>query len=146
MSKKSRFDGLDVAAMTSHLRRTLLGFKLANVYDGSALLGGGDKSSGVYIFKLADPSGGSAVAVGTANEAAQSEKSTEQAQGEDPSQSKRVMLLMESGVRFHPTIYNFSPALQHQSAQNQICYSLDLRDGHYRTAFVALIEEIFFVL
>eukprot|EP00804_Cyclotella_cryptica_P012419 CCRYP_010860-RA/>CCRYP_010860-RA protein AED:0.03 eAED:0.03 QI:201/1/1/1/0.5/0.33/3/3439/689 len=98
MSKKSRFDGLDVAAMTSHLKRTLLGFKLANVYDGSALLGGGEKSSGVYVFKLADPSGGAG------NGAVHSENSTERGQVEDPSQSKRVMLLMESGVRFHPTV------------------------------------------
>jgi len=90
--------------MTSHLKRTLLGFKLANVYDGSALLGGGEKSSGVYVFKLADPSGGAAVGGGAANEAAHSENLTEQAQVEDPSQSKRVMLLMESGVRFHPTM------------------------------------------
>ena len=62
--QKSRFDGLDVAAMTSHLKRTILGFKLANVYDGSALGvnssasgGGNDKAArGVYMFKLADPS------------------------------------------------------------------------------------------
>jgi hypothetical protein len=84
MSKKSRFDGLDVAAMTSHIQRSMLGFKLANVYDGSALLGG-EKSGGVYIFKLADVSGASAGE-----------------SGDEP--SRRVMLLMESGVRFHPTV------------------------------------------
>lgn len=97
MSKKSRFDGLDVAAMTSHLRRTLLGYKLANVYDGSALLGG-EKSGGVYLFKLADPSA-SATSTGGAKDGER-----EKERMEDPSQSKRVMLLMESGVRFHPTV------------------------------------------
>jgi len=89
MSKKSRFDGLDVAAMTSHIKRCMLGFKLANVYDGSALLGGVEKNGGVYLFKLADPS--PAVAVPNGGE-------------EKDEQSKRVMLLMESGVRFHPTV------------------------------------------
>ena len=88
MSKKSRFDGLDVAAMTSHIKRTMLGFKLANVYDGSALLG--EKSGGVYLFKLADVSGASTTGGGDG-------------EGEEE-KSKRVMLLMESGVRFHPTV------------------------------------------
>ena len=134
-AKKSRFDGLDVAAMTSHLKRTMLGFKLANVYDGSALgvnssaSGGGstDKAArGVYMFKLADPSSGPAVA--NASAAASSadgdgknngNETKEQAavnnQKEEDSgnvtsatatnavDSKRVMLLIESGVRFHPT-------------------------------------------
>jgi predicted ribosome quality control (RQC) complex YloA/Tae2 family protein len=89
MSKKSRFDGLDVAAMTSHIKRSMLGFKLANVYDGSALLLGGMEKNGVYLFKLADPSGAATVA-------GEGEKEEET--------SKRVMLLMESGVRFHPTV------------------------------------------
>ena len=66
-AKKSRFDGLDVAAMTSHIKRTMLGFKLANVYDGNALGvsgtasssgGSGDAAKGVYMLKLADTSGG----------------------------------------------------------------------------------------
>ena len=62
MPKKVRFDGLDVAAMTAHVRRTLLGHRLANVYDG---LGGGgvsgDKGSGgdknTFLFKLAGTGG-----------------------------------------------------------------------------------------
>jgi hypothetical protein len=133
-AKKSRFDGLDVAAMTSHLKRTMLGFKLANVYDGSALgvnssaSGGGstDKAArGVYMFKLADPSSGPAVAPAAASSAADGddknngdetkEQAAENNQKEEDSgnvtsatatnavDSKRVMLLIESGVRFHPT-------------------------------------------
>ena len=131
-AKKSRFDGLDVAAMTSHLKRTMLGFKLANVYDGSALgvnssaSGGGstDKAArGVYMFKLADPSSGPAVAPAAASSADGDDKNNEDetkeqaenSQKEEDSgnvtsatatnavDSKRVMLLIESGVRFHPT-------------------------------------------
>ena len=124
-AKKSRFDGLDVAAMTSHLKRTMLGFKLANVYDGSALGvnssasggGGNDKAArGVYMFKLADPSSGPAVVPATA--VAEDTKSSSDggdkiaAEGDNVTSaestnaavdSKRVMLLIESGVRFHPT-------------------------------------------
>mmetsp|Transcript_17184 Transcript_17184/g.37074 ORF Transcript_17184/g.37074 Transcript_17184/m.37074 type:complete len:1292 (-) Transcript_17184:45-3920(-) len=117
-AKKSRFDGLDVAAMTSHLRRTTLGFKLANVYDGSALgvsgtasSGGGtsDAARGVYVFKLADPSGGGGSSGSPANsatatgEGGDNEATEEQATAaQDP---KRAMLLIESGVRFHPTTH-----------------------------------------
>ena len=117
-AKKSRFDGLDVAAMTSHLKRTMLGFKLANVYDGSALGvnssasgGGNDKAArGVYMFKLADPSSGPAV-VPVADDVKRSDGG-ENKEGDNvtsatssnaAADSKRVMLLIESGVRFHPT-------------------------------------------
>lgn len=116
-AKKSRFDGLDVAAMTSHLKRTMLGFKLANVYDGSALGvnssasgGGNDKAArGVYMFKLADPSSGPAVVPAAV---AEDTKSDGEVEGDNVTSaestnaavdSKRVMLLIESGVRFHPT-------------------------------------------
>ena len=124
-AKKSRFDGLDVAAMTSHIKRTMLGFKLANVYDGNALGvsgtasssgGSGDAAKGVYMFKLADPSGGGGAtatakndksAVNAENEGKADEESNnaEQAGTESIQQldKKRAMLLIESGVRFHPT-------------------------------------------
>ncbi len=132
-AKKSRFDGLDVAAMTAHLRRTMLGFKVANVYDGSALGiggatgGGGDGpnsgSKGVYVFKLADPSGGVAptYSISTNNNTVPDGKKSTTSGGNDPmtdgptpetqqrevvappENSKRAMLLLESGVRFHPT-------------------------------------------
>ena len=120
-AKKSRFDGLDVAAMTSHLKRTMLGFKLANVYDGSALGvnssasgGGNDKAArGVYMFKLADPSSGPAVVPTAAvAEDTKSDGGDKTIEGDNVTSaestnaavdSKRVMLLIESGVRFHPT-------------------------------------------
>ena len=131
-AKKSRFDGLDVAAMSAHLKRTMLGYKLANVYDGNALGvtgtasssgGSGDNAKGVYMFKLADPSGGgggggAAAANNNAENknnkgseeeptptdgdknAEQETATTETTQHQD---QKRAMLLIESGVRFHPT-------------------------------------------
>ena len=131
-AKKSRFDGLDVAAMSAHLKRTMLGYKLANVYDGNALGvtgtasssgGSGDNAKGVYMFKLADPSGGgggggAAAANNNAENknnkgseeeptptdgdknAEQETTTTETTQHQD---QKRAMLLIESGVRFHPT-------------------------------------------
>ena len=126
-AKKSRFDGLDVAAMTSHIKRTMLGFKLANVYDGNALGvsgtasssgGSGDAAKGVYMFKLADPSGGGGGATATAKneksaasnaenegKADEENNNAEQAGTENIEQldQKRAMLLIESGVRFHPT-------------------------------------------
>eukprot|EP00984_Skeletonema_dohrnii_P006816 scaffold2425_cov76-Skeletonema_dohrnii-CCMP3373.AAC.32 len=119
-AKKSRFDGLDVAAMTSHLKRTMLGFKLANVYDGSALGvnssasgGGNDKAArGVYMFKLADPSSGPATVPAAASKVDVKSDGGENKEGDNvtsatssnaAADSKRVMLLIESGVRFHPT-------------------------------------------
>ena len=135
-AKKSRFDGLDVAAMTSHVKRTMLGFKLANVYDGNALGvvgtsgasgggGTGEGARGVYMFKLADPGGGgggggggpassaaaassAADAAAPATTAASADNATEEELAgspprEEDQNQKRAMLLVESGVRFHPT-------------------------------------------
>ena len=120
-AKKSRFDGLDVAAMTTHLKKTMLGFKLANVYDGNSLGvsgtasssgGSGDGAKGVYMFKLADPSGGGGGSTAAKNDSeekkndaeagngSKEEETTEATQQQD---EKRAMLLIESGVRFHPT-------------------------------------------
>eukprot|EP00581_Thalassiosira_minuscula_P003102 CAMPEP_0183746706 /NCGR_PEP_ID=MMETSP0737-20130205/66895_1 /TAXON_ID=385413 /ORGANISM="Thalassiosira miniscula, Strain CCMP1093" /LENGTH=1321 /DNA_ID=CAMNT_0025982409 /DNA_START=49 /DNA_END=4013 /DNA_ORIENTATION=+ len=165
-AKKSRFDGLDVAAMTSHLKRTMLGFKLANVYDGNTLGvsatagsaggGGSDAAKGVYMFKLADPSGGGGGGASAGTAAASSSSSNNAKDAEDVSDNatkgeedkevdaatssssnnakdaedvsdnatkgeedkevtqqvtaaaqdqKRAMLLIESGVRFHPTTH-----------------------------------------
>lgn len=129
-AKKSRFDGLDVAAMTSHVKRTMLGFKLANVYDGNALGvvgtsgasgggGTGEGARGVYMFKLADPGGGGGIGGGPASSAAadaaapattaaSADNATEEELAgspprEEDQNQKRAMLLVESGVRFHPT-------------------------------------------
>ena len=76
----------------------MLGFKLANVYDGSALLGGEKSNGGIYLFKLADVSGAASAVVASGDGGGEGEKND----GEE--KSKRVMLLMESGVRFHPTV------------------------------------------
>ena len=119
-AKKSRFDGLDVAAMTTHLKKTMLGFKLANVYDGNSLGvsgtasssgGSGDSAKGVYMFKLADPSGGGSSMNAAKNdeekkndaEADGSSKEEETTAATQQQDEKRAMLLIESGVRFHPT-------------------------------------------
>jgi hypothetical protein len=141
-AKKSRFDGLDVAAMTAHVKRSMLGFKLANVYDGNALGvcgtgssgggGSGDGAKGVYMFKLADPSGGPSVSSlassSDATVAPLPQDAASPSNGDHGSTSgagadganaiieeqevvttatnndqKRAMLLIESGVRFHPT-------------------------------------------
>ena len=117
-AKKSRFDGLDVAAMTTHLKKTMLGFKLANVYDGNSLGvsgtasssgGSGDGAKGVYMFKLADPSGGGSSMNAAKNDCeekkndAEAEKEEETTEATQQQDDKRAMLLIESGVRFHPT-------------------------------------------
>ena len=119
-AKKSRFDGLDVAAMTTHLKKTMLGFKLANVYDGNSLGvsgtasssgGSGDSAKGVYMYKLADPSGGGSSMNAAKNdeekkndaEADGSSKEEETTAATQQQDEKRAMLLIESGVRFHPT-------------------------------------------
>lgn len=103
-ARKTRFDGLDVASMCSHLKRTMLGFKLANVYDGSSLgVSGASDSKGVYMFKLADPSGGSAATSKTNTTSTEDGGEEEKKESVDQADSKRAMLLIESGVRFHPT-------------------------------------------
>lgn len=126
-AKKSRFDGLDTAAMVSHIKRTMLGFKLANVYDGNTLGvigtsssgggGPGDGAKGVYMFKLADPSGGGGSSDGPGATAANADDTngTASSGAEDDDEMapplpqdqnlKRTMLLIESGVRFHPTTH-----------------------------------------
>ena len=94
---KTRFDGLDVAAMTAFIKRSLLGHKLANVYDGVALSAAvGDSSSGkgTFVFKLANPS-----AKNTTNDAVESNSNAAN------TNSNRSMLLIESGVRFHITTF-----------------------------------------
>ncbi len=114
--------------MTSHIKRTMLGFKLANVYDGNTLGvvgtsssgggGTGDGAKGVYMFKLADPSGGGGSASSSSssssssspaadvaissNDAIEEGRGSMAAPPQDQNQ-KRAMLLIESGVRFHPT-------------------------------------------
>ena len=90
MSKqKTRFDGLDVLAMTSYLQNTILGYKVVNIYDG---LSGKD----VLLFKLAS--------TGTANgnNLTSSDKASDKNDNNKYGSNKQ-MLLLESGIRFHLT-------------------------------------------
>ena len=77
--QKSRFDGIDVLAMTSYIQGTLLGHKVVNIYDGA--------NSSTVMFKLAS----------TAPKANSADGST----GEAGSKYNKVMLLLESGIRFN---------------------------------------------
>ena len=100
MKQKTRFDGIDVAAMTAHVKRNLLGHKLANVYDGVALsssVSSDSSARGTFVFKLANPSANAAN-----NNAAGSDGKSNEAQEVS---SNRAMLLIESGVRFHITSF-----------------------------------------
>lgn len=90
MKQKTRFDGLDVAAMTAQVRQTLLGNKVANIYDGMALstsISGDSSGKSTFVFKLANPS---------ANKEKENDGNTS---------ASRNMLLIESGVRFHTTSF-----------------------------------------
>jgi len=90
MKHKTRFDGLDVAAMTAQMQ-SLLGHKLANVYDGMAMatsISSDSSGKSTFLFKLANPNGGS-------ND---NEK-------DGSANNNRSMLLIESGVRFHTTTF-----------------------------------------
>ena len=90
MSKqKTRFDGLDVLAMTSYLQNTILGYKVVNIYDGSS-------GKDVLLFKLAS--------TGTANgnNLTSSDKASDKNDNNKYGSNKQ-MLLLESGIRFHLT-------------------------------------------
>jgi len=82
MKSKVRFDGIDVAAMVAHLNRVALGRRVINIYNGP----NGD----TYIFKM--------------------DKLTSANDGQatmDHDQkiaSSNMLLLLESGVRFHTNI------------------------------------------
>lgn len=100
VKQKTRFDGLDVAAMSTQIRQTLLGHKLANVYDGIALstsISSDSSGKSTFLFKLANPSA-----------RAEKEQLASKNEGQDGGQdavSNRNMLLIESGVRFHTTTF-----------------------------------------
>ena len=69
---KSRFDGVDVFAMVCHLRRTLLGSKVVNIYDGDEGSGGDNNNNTTYAFKL-----------------------------DAPLAKRKTFLVLQSGIRFH---------------------------------------------
>jgi len=77
---KSRFSSTDVQAMVGEIRGILLGQRIANIYDVN------DKT---YLFKF------------TLSEAA----TQHQTGSKDQEGSSKVLLLLESGVRFHVTSF-----------------------------------------
>ena len=83
--KKSRFDGLDVASAAA-FGRTLIGHKVVNVYDGQRAASGDGR--GTFLLKLANTN---------------SSTSTEIDGTKEKESNRKVMLLIESGVRFHST-------------------------------------------
>mmetsp|Transcript_4509 Transcript_4509/g.8679 ORF Transcript_4509/g.8679 Transcript_4509/m.8679 type:complete len:1337 (+) Transcript_4509:102-4112(+) len=134
MKQKIRFDGLDVAAMTAQIRSSLLGHKLANVYDGAAVCtstagADGNTSKSTFLFKLANPSSVSTNASTKDGDESHSTRKTSSENidaktdfktpttattdvstgsvrtGSTPSTNRINMLLMESGIRFHTTNY-----------------------------------------
>jgi len=72
--KKVRFDGLDCTAVTTEIRSTLLGSKLANIYDGQSSSSISSNNTSTYLLKLVQPVTNS-----------------------------KIFLLIESGIRFHLT-------------------------------------------
>jgi predicted ribosome quality control (RQC) complex YloA/Tae2 family protein len=80
VKSKVRFDGLDVSAMVAHWNRVALGRRVINIYNGP----NGD----TYIFKLDKRVSGGDAAVEGSESGIGNEKSN-------------LLLLMESGVRFH---------------------------------------------
>jgi len=77
MKSKVRFDGIDVAAMVAHLNRVALGRRVVNIYNGP----NGD----TYIFKMDK--------LTSANDNPENH--------DQKIASSNMMLLLESGVRFH---------------------------------------------
>ena len=124
---KSRYDGLDVAAMTAYVKRCLIGHKLANVYDGIALSASlGDSSGkGTFLFKLANPSGSSSTSATSATSGttvkndgdsnSNANASTTTTNNNNNTNSNRSMLLIESGVRFHTTTFYTTADNNHNS-------------------------------
>ena len=137
---KSRFDGIDVAAMTAYVKRSLLGHKLANVYDGIAMATSmGDSSAkGTFLFKLANPSANSA------------QKSPDQSDDKTKVSSSattaaqttnRSMLLIESGVRFHTTTFYASGDSTSSSTTPPSPFAMKLRK-HLRNLRLENITQL----
>ncbi|VEU36224.1 unnamed protein product [Pseudo-nitzschia multistriata] len=82
MKSKVRFDGLDVAAMVSHWNRVALGRRVINIYNGP--------NADTYIFKM-DKLTSSTDGTGTKEGIDDDQKTA----------SSNMLLLLESGVRFH---------------------------------------------
>lgn len=96
--QKSRFDGLDVAAMVVEVKNSLIGHKLANVYDSiqkGSTTSSDSSAKSTLLFKLANPNPVQSNANQIAFDSSEDTQST----------SHRSMLLIESGVRFHNTTF-----------------------------------------
>jgi len=96
---KTRFDGLDVAAMVVEIKGSLLGHKLANVYDSQQLVSSDSSGKSTFLFKLANPSPISFKSSSGGDDPSHT------SQTESQQTSNRSMLLIESGVRFHNTTF-----------------------------------------
>eukprot|EP00535_Pseudo-nitzschia_heimii_P001273 CAMPEP_0197180028 /NCGR_PEP_ID=MMETSP1423-20130617/4791_1 /TAXON_ID=476441 /ORGANISM="Pseudo-nitzschia heimii, Strain UNC1101" /LENGTH=1275 /DNA_ID=CAMNT_0042630047 /DNA_START=123 /DNA_END=3950 /DNA_ORIENTATION=+ len=80
MKSKVRFDGIDVAAMVSYLNRVALGRRVINIYNGP----NGD----TYIFKMDKLT-------------SSNDGTTDTNSNDEEIASSNMLLLLESGVRFH---------------------------------------------
>ena len=99
---KTRFDGLDVHAMVVEIKGSLLGHKLANVYDAQQLgssVSSDSSAKSTFLFKLANPS------PNAPKSSVGDESSNHPSQVESQKAGNRSMLLVESGVRFHNTTF-----------------------------------------
>lgn len=104
---KVRFDGLDVAAMVALWNREALGRRVINIYNGP----NGD----TYIFKLDKRGGGGGGVGGTADGGNVDSKPDGDAGGNSNSATSNLLLLLESGVRFHTSETSYeNPAMPSQ--------------------------------
>ncbi len=144
---KTRFDGLDVAAMTALVKRSLIGHKLANVYDGIAMSTSlGDSSGkGTFLFKLANPSSSSSQETSTSASNNNGNSTGGGGGGTDAkssmtNNSNRSMLLIESGVRFHTTsFYSSGESTSNSTPPSQ--FAMKLRK-HLRNLRLESIRQL----
>lgn len=143
---KTRFDGLDVAAMTALVKRSLIGHKLANVYDGIAMSTSlGDSSGkGTFLFKLANPSASSSQETRTSASASASNRNStgggSDAKTSMTNNGNRSMLLIESGVRFHTTsFYSSGESTSNSTPPSQ--FAMKLRK-HLRNLRLESIRQL----
>ena len=114
VKSKVRFDGLDVAAMVSYLKCVALGRRVINIYNGP--------NGETYLFKLDKNNTNAVVATTTTTGATDSQDGTQDdgqsraassseqdsnndniVQQQQQADVRNLMLLVESGLRFHTT-------------------------------------------
>jgi predicted ribosome quality control (RQC) complex YloA/Tae2 family protein len=101
MKSKVRFDGIDVAAMVAHLNRVALGRRVINIYNGP----NGD----TYMFKMDKLTSSNDGTTGTNNDDVDQKIA-----------SSNMLLLLESGVRFHTS----SQPYENPGMPSQFCAKL----------------------